>query len=67
MASRVTGRNQKITERAPEVLIGVSQKQPQESPSREVRMALHSEVQAEESHQEQGEDAETLDGHGSSS
>lgn len=47
------------------VLIGVNQK---ECPSREVKtkMALHSEAEAEESHQEQGECAERLGDHDTS-
>lgn len=56
MASQITGRNWKIVERGSKSL--------QESPSQEVKtkMALHSEVQAEESHKEQGEYAERLGG-----
>lgn len=52
--------------KSPKVFIGVNHK---ESPSREVKtkMALHSEVQAEESHEEQGEYTERLGGHGASS
>lgn len=47
------------------VLIGVNQA---ESPSQEVKtkMALHSEVEAEEYHQEQGESAERRGGHDTS-
>lgn len=51
--------------KSPKVLIGVNHK---ESPSREVKtkMALHSEVQAEESHQEEEEYADGLGGHDTS-
>ena len=51
--------------KSPKVLIGVNHK---ESTSRKVKtkMALHSEVQAEESHQEQGEYAERRSGYDTS-
>lgn len=62
---RVIGWNQRFYGKSPKVLIGVNHK---ESPSREVKtkMVLHSEVQAEESHQEQGEYADRLGGHDTS-
>lgn len=44
---------------SPKVPIGVNRK---ESPSRRTKMALHSEVQAEEGQQEQGEEAESRGG-----
>ena len=52
-------------ERFSKVLIGVNQK---ECPSQEMKAetALHSEAEAEESHQEQGECAERPSGHDAS-
>lgn len=67
MVSRVIGWNQRFVERVPKSL-WASTKSLQESPSQEVKrkMALHSEIQAEESHQEQGESAESLGSHDTS-
>lgn len=60
---QVIGLNQKILE-SPEVLTGVNLSF---SPEMKTEMVLHSEVQAEESSQEQREDAERLGRHHTSS